>query len=104
MMTGDVARAGRGACHGKRSLVSLRISPFDHRPTMLIVRVRRYRCSGYGRVWRQDTNRQRGRGRRSHAPGLELALAGVVVDHLPVTRVARGVVEGHERRGPHGGG
>ena len=27
--------------------------PFGHRPTTSVVRVRRYRCSGCGRTWRQ---------------------------------------------------
>lgn len=29
--------------------------PFGHRPTTLLIRVRRYKCSGCQRVWRQDT-------------------------------------------------
>ena len=39
--------------------------PFGHRPTTLVIRVRRYRCSGCGRIWRQDTRRRPRRGRRS---------------------------------------
>ena len=30
--------------------------PFGMRPTTLLVRVRRYQCSGCGRFWRQDTS------------------------------------------------
>lgn len=31
--------------------------PFGHRPTTLLLRVRRYRCTGCGRTWRQDTGK-----------------------------------------------
>src|SRR3954467_7363820 len=31
--------------------------PFGWRPTTLLVRVRRYRCTGCGHVWRQDTSK-----------------------------------------------
>ncbi|WP_026532643.1 transposase family protein, partial [Arthrobacter sp. H41] len=30
--------------------------PFGHRPTTLLVRVRRYRCEHCSRTWRQDTS------------------------------------------------
>ncbi|SNS62923.1 zinc-finger of transposase IS204/IS1001/IS1096/IS1165 [Micrococcales bacterium KH10] len=30
--------------------------PFGHRPTTLLVRVRRYRCAHCRRTWRQDTS------------------------------------------------
>jgi transposase len=32
-------------------------APFGWRPTILLLRVRRYRCGGCGHVWRQDTTR-----------------------------------------------
>lgn len=31
--------------------------PFGHRPTTLVVRVRRYRCGECGRSWREDITR-----------------------------------------------
>ena len=31
--------------------------PFGWRPPTLLVTVRRYRCTGCGHVWRQDTSR-----------------------------------------------
>ena len=34
--------------------------PFRWRPTMLLVTLRRYRCSGCGYVWRQDTSKAAG--------------------------------------------
>ena len=40
--------------------------PFGWRPTTLLVTVRRYRCTGCGHVWRQDTSKaaERRSGRR----------------------------------------
>lgn len=31
--------------------------PFGHRPTTLLIRGRHYKCSGCGRIWRQDTSK-----------------------------------------------
>ena len=45
-------------CEGvARDTVTRRLAhePFGHRPTTLLIRVRRYKCSGCGHVWRQDT-------------------------------------------------
>ena len=65
--------------------------PFGHRPTVLMVRVRRYKCSGCGRVWRQDTTpAARPRAKISHG-GLRWALEGIVLDHLTVSRIAAGL-------------
>ena len=65
--------------------------PFGHRPTTLLVRVRRYQCSGCRRVWRQDTAKAAQPRAKISRGGLEWALKGVVVDHLTVTRVAAGL-------------
>ncbi|WP_026551087.1 ISL3 family transposase [Arthrobacter sp. Br18] len=65
--------------------------PFGHRPTTLLVRVRRYQCSGCRRVWRQDTSKAARPREKISRGGLRWALAGVVVDHLTVTRVAAGL-------------
>jgi len=76
-----------------RDTVTRRLAhePFGHRPTVLVVRVRRYACSGCGRIWRQDTARVAPpRAKISHG-GLGWALRGIVVDHLTVTRVAAGL-------------
>ena len=42
-----------------RDTVTRRLAhePFGHRPTTLLVRVRRYRCEHCGRTWRQDTSK-----------------------------------------------
>lgn len=62
--------------------------PFGMRPTTLMVRVRRYRCSGCGLLWRQDTTRAATpRSKLSHG-ALAWALRALVVDHLTVARLA----------------
>ena len=45
-------------CRIARDTVTRRLAhePFGWRPTTLLVTVRRYRCSGCGHVWRQDTD------------------------------------------------
>ncbi len=66
-------------------------APFGHRPTMLLVRVRRYRCEHCRRVWRQDmTGAAEPRSKLSRG-GLEWALAALVLLHLTVARVAEGL-------------
>ncbi len=65
--------------------------PFGHRPTTLLVRVRRHQCSGCRRMWRQDTSKAAPRRAKISHGGLRWALAAIVVDHLTVTRVAAGL-------------
>lgn len=65
--------------------------PFGHRPTTLLVRVRRYKCSGCGRVWRQDTTKAAPRRTKISRGGLRWGLAGIVLDHLSISRVAAGL-------------
>ena len=65
--------------------------PFGHRPTTLLVRVRRYKCSGCGRCWREDlTSVAPGRTKLSRG-ALRWALEGIVLDHLSVSRIAAGL-------------
>lgn len=65
--------------------------PLGWRPTTLEVIVRRYRCTGCGHVWRQDTTlAAEPRAKLSHR-GLRWALEGLVVQHLTVARVAEGL-------------
>ena len=50
----------RCGCPGcPRDTVTRRLAhePFGWRPTTLLVRVRRYRCTGCGHVWRQDMSK-----------------------------------------------
>jgi transposase len=65
--------------------------PLGWRPTTLLITVRRFRCSGCGHVWRQDTSRAaEPRGKLSRR-GLRWALEGIVRQHLTVARVAEGL-------------
>ncbi|NYJ65991.1 transposase [Pseudoclavibacter chungangensis] len=62
--------------------------PFGMRPTTLLVRVRRYRCSGCGRLWRQDLTMAAEPRSKLSRGALAWALTALVVDHLTVARVA----------------
>ena len=65
--------------------------PFGHRPTTLLVRVRRYRCGHCRRTWRQDMSKAAPPRAKISRVGLAWALKGIVVDHLTMTRVAAGL-------------
>jgi hypothetical protein len=62
--------------------------PFGWRPTTLLVTVRRYRCTGCGHVWRQDTSKAAEPRARLSRRALRWALEGIVCQHLTVARVA----------------
>jgi len=63
--------------------------PLGHRPTWLQVATPRYECSGCGRVWRHRLRSvARRRSRLTRTAGM-WALAAVVLDHVPVSSVAR---------------
>jgi len=81
-------------CKGRvRDTVTRRLAhePFGWRPTILRVTVRRYRCSGCGRVWRQDTSKAAPARAKISRRGLWWALEGIVVAHLSMARVAAGL-------------
>jgi transposase len=82
-----------GAEARPRDTVARRLAhePFGHRPTTLLVRVRRYRCGNCGRTWRQDTSKAAEPRAKISRHGLRWALESVVVDHLTITRVAAGL-------------
>ena len=65
--------------------------PFGWRPTTLLVTVRRYRCTGCGHVWRQDTSRAAEPRAKLSRRGLRWALEGSWSQHLTVARVAEGL-------------
>ncbi|PMC76884.1 ISL3 family transposase [Brachybacterium sp. UMB0905] len=66
-------------------------TPYGHRPTTLLLRVRRYHCRSCGTSWRDDTTRAApARGKLTHG-GMRWALTAVVVDHLSISRVAAGL-------------
>lgn len=65
--------------------------PLGWRPTTLLVRVRRYGCTGCGHVWRQDTTKAARPRAKVSRRGLRWALEAIVVQHLTVARVAEGL-------------
>ena len=62
--------------------------PFGWRPTTLLVTVCRYRCSGCGHVWRQDSRLAAEPRAKLSRGGLRWALAAIVCQHMTVARVA----------------
>jgi len=84
----------RCGCEGQpRDTVTRRLAhePLGWRPTVLVVTVRRYRCTGCGQVWRQDTSRAAEPRARLSRRGVRWALEGLVCQHLSVTRIAEGL-------------
>lgn len=65
--------------------------PFGWRQTTLLVSVRRYRCTGCGHVWRQDTSKAAEPRAKLSRRGLRWALEGIVCQHLTVARIAEGL-------------
>src|SRR3954468_22569567 len=62
--------------------------PLGWRPTTLEVTLRRYRCTGCGHVWRQDTSKVAQPRAKLSRSALRWALEAIVVQHLTVARVA----------------
>jgi transposase len=84
----------RCGCEGvPRDTVQRRLAhePFGWRPTTLLVTIRRYRCTGCGHVWRQDTTLAAEPRAKLSRRGLRWALEGIVCQHLTVARVAEGL-------------
>jgi transposase len=81
----------RCGCEGSpRDSVTRRLAhePFGWRPTTLLITIRRYRCTGCGHVWRQDTSRAAEPRAKLSRRGLRWALEGIVCQHLTVARIA----------------
>ena len=84
----------RCGCEGApRDTVIRRLAhePLGWRPTTLEVTIRRYRCTGCGHVWRQDTTQAAEPRAKLSRRGLRWALEGIVCQHLTVARVAEGL-------------
>jgi transposase len=77
---------GRGSRHRGASACARALRGW--RPTVLLVRVRRYRCTGCGHVWRQDTSKVAEPRSKLSRRGLRWALEAIVIGHLTVPRVA----------------
>jgi transposase len=84
----------RCGCEGSpRDTVTRQLAhePLGWRPTTLVVSIRRYRCTGCGCVWRQDTSAAAEPRAKLSRRGLRWALEAIVVAHLTVARVAEGL-------------
>ena len=96
----------RCGCEGApRDSVIRRLAhePLGWRPTTLVVTVRRYRCTGCGHVWRQDTTqggRAAGEAVASRAAVGAGRHRGPAPHRGPGRRRTRGRVEHRQRRGP----
>jgi transposase len=79
-----------GARGVARDTVTRRLAhvPWGWRPTVLEVRVRRYRCSGCGHVWRQDTSGAAAPRAKLSRHAVLWALRALVIDRLSVARIA----------------
>ncbi len=66
-------------------------APFGWRPTVLAIRVRRYRCATCKHVWVQDTSLAAEPKAKISRGGLQWALKGIVCQHLSMARVAEGL-------------
>ena len=81
----------RCGCEGApRATVTRRLAhePFGWRPTILLVTLCRYRCSGCGHVWRQDLSKAAEPRAKLTRGGMRWALMAIVCQHLTVARVA----------------
>ena len=90
-VTGPDRWCRRWGCQGvPRDSVTRALAhePFGWRPTTLLVTVCRYRCSGCGHVWRQDTRKAAEPRAKLTRGGLRWALTAIVCEHLTVARVA----------------
>jgi transposase len=82
----------RCGCEGSpRDSVTRRLAhePLGWRPTVLLVTIRRYRCTGCAHVWRQDTSKAAEPRSKLSRRALRWALEGLVVAHLSVSRIAQ---------------
>ena len=81
-------------CKGApRDTVVRRIAhvPLGWRPTILQVRLRRYRCTGCGHVWRQDLSTAAAPRAKLSKQAVLWALKSLVLDRLSVARIAAGL-------------
>ena len=81
---------GRGRPLGTDSR-TLAHEPFGGRPTTLLVRIRRYRCTACARFWSQDTSAAAEPRAKISRGALAWALRALVIDHLSICRVAAGL-------------
>jgi hypothetical protein len=65
--------------------------PLGWRAMILHVRIRRYRCSGCGQVWRQDTTAAAAPRVKLSTQAVMWALRSVVIDRMSIARAAAGL-------------
>jgi len=63
--------------------------PFGWRPTMLVVRIKRYRCRGCRAVWMQDTTALAEPREKLSRAALRWGLVALVMNHLTINNVAK---------------
>lgn len=81
-------------CQGvPRDSVTRRIAhvPLGWRPTILQLRVRRYQCTGCGRIWRQDTSAAAAPRAKLSTQAVLWALKSLVIDRMSIARIADGL-------------
>ena len=81
----------RCGCQGvARDTVTRRLAhlPLGWRPTTLLVTVRRYRCTGCGHVWRQNTEQAAPPRAKLSRHAVLFALKSLVIDRLSIARIA----------------
>ena len=76
-----------------RDTVIMRLAhePYEWRPTILHVSVRRYRCQERAHVWHQDMSQAAQTRTKLSQSAVRWALTGVVVHHLTLARIAQGL-------------
>jgi poly(3-hydroxybutyrate) depolymerase len=84
-------RCGCQAAPRDRVTRRLAHEPLGWRPTRLLITIRRYRCTGCGHVWRQDTSRAAEPRAKLSRRALRWAREAIVWQHLTVARVAEGL-------------
>lgn len=82
-----------GAAGVPRDTVIRRLAhqPFGWRPTVLVIKHRRYRCHTCHHVWREDLSQAAAERQKISRTGLTWALNGLVCQHLSVSRIAEGL-------------
>lgn len=75
-----------------RDTVTRRLAhePFGWRPTVLVIKHRRYRCNNCRRVWREDLTGAAAPRQKISRTALHWALTGLVTQLLSVSRIAEG--------------
>lgn len=63
--------------------------PLEWRPTILVVTIRRYRCTECGYVWHQDTSLAAEPRAKLSRRGLRWALEGIECQHLSIAGSTR---------------